>query len=104
MDTIIDISTINKYFSRNKENIGNNHQNFIRTKIVNYSHFSINEANISYKISKIPYYPNYFSILYDYDELNISQLNENIIQHNGALLEKLKIAEDNKYYLFKYCK
>ena len=90
----IDISTINIYFSRDKENQSNK-SSILRTKIVNYSHFSINEANISYKISQIPYYSNFFSILHDYDELNISQLNENII-------EKLKIVEENRYYLFKY--
>jgi len=95
METNIDISTIHKYFSRNKENKINNNKH-IRTKIVNYSHFSINEANISHKISQIPYYSNFFSILDDYEELNISQLNENI-------LEKLNITCNIKYYLFKYC-
>jgi hypothetical protein len=102
MQTNIDISTINKYFSPNKEKESNKSGKKLRTKIVNYSHFSINEAKISYKISKIPYYSNFFSILYDYDELNISQLNESIIENNGTLIEKLKIAEDNKYFLFKY--
>lgn len=94
METDIDISTIYKYFSRDKEN-GIIASELLRTKIVNYSHFSINEANISYKISQIPYYSNFFSILNDYDELNISQLNENI-------LEKLKNTHHIKYYLFKY--
>jgi hypothetical protein len=91
MDTNINISTINKYFSQNKEKQSNNY----RTKIVNYSHFSINEANISNKIKKIPYFSNYFSILNDYEGLNISQLNENII-------EKLKNTDNIQYYLFKY--
>ena len=91
MDTNINILTINKYFSQNKEKRTSN----IRTKIVNYSHFSINEANICHKISKIPYYSNFFTILEDHEELNISQLNDNII-------EKLNPAEDMKYYLFKY--
>ena len=95
METNIDISTIHKYFSRNTENKINNIKH-IRTKIVNYSHFSINEVNISHKISQIPYYSNFFSILDEYEELNISQLNENII-------EKLSITDDIKYYLFKYC-
>jgi len=94
METDIDISTIYKYFSRDKEN-GIIASELLRTKIVNYSHFSINEANISYKISQIPYYSNFFSILHDYDELNISQLNEIII-------EKLKNTDHIKYYLFKY--
>jgi len=94
MEPNIDISTIHKYFSRDKEK-ESSISGFLRTKIVNYSHFSINEANISYKISQIPYYSNFFSILDDYDELNLSQLNENI-------LEKLKNADHIKYYLFKY--
>jgi hypothetical protein len=94
METNIDISTINKYFSRNKEKQTNKNKKF-RTKIVNYSHFSINEANICHKISQIQYYSNFFSILDDHEELNISQLNENI-------LEKLNNTQDIKYYLFKY--
>jgi len=91
MDANINILTINKYFSQNKQQQTSN----IRTKIVNHSHFSINEANICHKISKIPYYSNFFSILDDYESLNISRLDENII-------EKLKNTEDIKYYLFKY--
>lgn len=92
METNINISTICKYFSQNKEKKTNN----IRTKIVNLSYFSINEVNICHKIAKIPYYSNFFSILYDYEALNISELNENII-------EKLKSTKEMIYYLFKYC-
>jgi len=91
METNINISTINKYFSPKKEKHTNNN----RTKIVNFSHFLVNEANISNKIKKIPYFSNYFSILNDYEGLNISQLNENI-------LEKLKNTDNMQYYLFKY--
>ena len=91
MDTNINISTINKYFSQNKEKQSNNY----RTKIVNYSHFSINEATIAHKIKQIPYYSNFFTILDDYEALNVSQLNENII-------EKLKNTDNIQYYLFKY--
>lgn len=91
MDSNINISTINNYFSQNKEIPISNY----RTKIVNYSHFSINEANICHKISKIPYYSNFFTILDDHEELNISRLDENI-------LEKLKNTDNIKYYLFKY--
>ena len=91
MEPNINISTINKYFFQNKEKTISNY----RTKIVNYSHFSINEANISHKIKKIPYYSNFFTILDDYEELNISQLNENII-------EKLKNIDNSQYFLFKY--
>lgn len=91
METNINISTINKYFTPKKEKHTNNN----RTKIVNFSHFSVNEANISNKIKEIPYFSNYFSILNDYEGLNISQLNENI-------LEKLKNTDNMQYYLFKY--
>lgn len=91
METNINISTINHYFSRNKEKtICNN-----RSTIINYSTFSVNEATIANKIKQIPYYSNFFSILEDYEALNISQLNENII-------EKLKNTDNTQYYLFKY--
>jgi hypothetical protein len=93
METNINISTINKYFSQNKENRSESLR--YRTTIINYSHFSINEANICHKIEKIPYYSNFFSILEDYEALNISQLNEDI-------MERLKDTENIQYYLFKY--
>jgi hypothetical protein len=93
METNINITTINKYFSQNKEN--NIEPLRYRTIIINSSHFSINEVNICHKISQIPYYSNFFSILEDYEVLNISQLNEDII-------EKLKDIENIQYYLFKY--
>ena len=95
MKTNINLSTINKYFSLDNKNTDKLNQNKYRTKIINFSYFSFNEINISNKISMIPYYLNYYSILHDYEELNISELNENII-------EKLKNTEHIKYYLFKY--
>jgi serine/threonine protein kinase len=92
MESNINILTINKYFSQNKEK----QSNIVRTKIVNHSPFFINEANIADIIKQIPYYSNYFSILDDYEVLNISQLNDE------ALIQKIQFAEDKKYYLFKY--
>ncbi len=92
MDTNINISTINKHFSINKDHIIETNY---RNKIVNYSYFSINEARICHKIKKIPYNSNFFSLLEDHEALNISQLNDNII-------EKLKNVEDMRYYLFTY--
>jgi hypothetical protein len=92
METNINISTINKYFSQNNEI---NKQPRYRNTIINYSHFAINEANICHKIEKIPYYSNFFSILEDYEALNISQLNEDV-------LERLKDTKNIQYYLFKY--
>lgn len=91
METNINITTINKYFSQNKEKKTSNN----RSTIINYSHFSVNEANIADKIKQIPYYSNFFSILDDYEALNISQLNGNIV-------EKLKNTDNIQYYLFKY--
>jgi hypothetical protein len=92
MKTNINISSINKYFKEDKPNISSK---LYRNKIINYSFFIVNEANICHNISKIPYYSNYFSILEDYEKLNISQLDDNII-------EKLKDIDENQYYLFKY--
>ena len=91
MNTNINILNINKHFFIKEKQT----KTEFRNKIVNYSHFSINEANICHKIKTIPYYSNFFSPLEDYEVLNISQLNDNII-------EKLKDIENKEYYLFKY--
>lgn len=95
MNTNINILTINNYFSRNKEENNEYFHLEKRKKIVPNSFFSINEANICHRIKKIPYYSNYYSILDDYESLNISQLNYNII-------EKVKNIGNNSYYLFQY--
>ena len=91
MSTNINILNINKHFLHNKEPVFTSNY---RNKIVNYSHFSINEANICHKIKKIPYYSNFFSILEDHEALNVSELNE-------VIIEKLSVS-DKEYYLFKY--
>lgn len=93
MDTNINITTINRYFSRHFKQMSKNKK--YRTKITNKSVFSINEVNIGCKISQIPYYSNYFSILEDYEYLDFTQLDEDII-------EKLKNSENIRYFLFKY--
>lgn len=94
METNINISSINKYFSQNDRKKEENNEIF-RSTIINYSHFLVNETNIAHKISQIPYYCNFFNILEDYEVLNISQLNDDV-------LEKLNTEEDVKYYLLKY--
>lgn len=96
MESNINISTINRYFcgkktSKNEDNCNKSY----RMKILKYSFFSVNEANICDKVFKIPYYTNYFSPLEEFDYLSISQLNEEII-------EKLTNLDINKYLLFKY--
>jgi len=95
MNTNISILTLNNYFSQNKEEKPKSRSVKPRKIIVSKSVYSINEATICYKIKKIPYYNNYFSIIEDYESLNISHLNDNII-------EKLNYDGDNQYYLFKY--
>lgn len=64
----------------------------VKTKIVNYCFYSINEVNISKKIEKIPYYSNYYSILKDYDFINISTIHEKV-------LEKVPLLDETKKYL-----
>lgn len=98
MDLQINISNINTHFFTNK-----NHSiiDEMRNKpkycnlIVKYSNLTLNEARICHKIQNIPYYSNYFSILEDNEELNISELSDNIIR-------KLTTENGEKYYLFKY--
>lgn len=92
MDININILNIDKHFFVDKDKkFDVNYSN----KIVDKSYFSINEANICHKIKKISCYYNFFSILEDIEALNISQLNDNII-------EKLKDVDNIQYYLFKY--
>jgi hypothetical protein len=67
----------------------------VNTKIINYCFYAINEANISNKIKKIPYYSNYYIILEDYDFINISTFHEKIV-------EKVKLDENKKHLLFTY--
>jgi len=67
-----------------------------KTKIINYCFYSLNEVNISEKIKKIPYYVNYYSILEEYDFINISKIHEKIV-------EKVKLLDETKkYLLFTY--
>ena len=93
MEDDINILNINKHFfySNKEQKINVNYRN----KIVTQNFLSVNEAKICHKIKKIPYYSNFFSILNDYEELNISQLNDDTI-------DKLKNIENARYYLFKY--
>lgn len=67
-----------------------------KTKIVNYCFYSINEATISHKIKKIPYYANYYSIIESYDFINISAIREQFVE-KAELLD-----ESKKYLLFTY--
>jgi hypothetical protein len=96
MNTNIEITNINKHFFLNSENNESEENNKkYKTKLVDYCFFSINEVNISYKIKKILYYSNNYSIIEDYDFININQLNDEII-------EKLNLTDEKKYLIFKY--
>jgi hypothetical protein len=67
-----------------------------KTKIINYCFYSLNEANISEIIKKIRYYVNYYSILEEYDFINISTF-------RGKIVEKVKLLDETKkYLLFTY--
>jgi hypothetical protein len=90
----IELSNLKKHFFY-KNNIINNKKKY-KTKIVEYCFYAINEANISNKIKKIPYYSNYYSILEDYDTINIRNIDDKI-NKNVQLLDKNK-----KYLLFTY--
>lgn len=67
----------------------------IHHKIVNYSHFSINETNLCHKVKHISNYRAFFSLLKDHEALNLAHLSE------GAL-ERLPLEEGQTYYLFTY--
>ena len=102
MITNIEIKNINKHFfpfllekEDTKYNNNNRKLNKFKTKIINYCFYSINEANICDKIKKIPYYQNNYSVIEEYDYININQLNEEYI-------EKFKLEDDKRYLLFKY--
>jgi hypothetical protein len=96
MNTNIEISNINKHFfldDNHIENKDNNKQ--YKTKITNYSFYSINEANISDIIKKLNYYSNNYAVVDDYDYINISQLSEKYI-------DKLNLTDNQRYLIFKY--
>ena len=95
MNTNIEISNINKHFFSSKERNNEEDNKKYITKLTNYSFNSINEANISDIIKKIPYYSNNYLIVEDYDFVNISQLNDKYI-------EKLNLSDNKKYLIFKY--
>ena len=100
MNTNIDLTAINKYFNINNEKPDTTYNNTnnttkYRSVITQKSPLSDNEITVSQIITQIPYYTNFFSVLHDYETLNISKLNEIVI-------EKLQITENMNYYLFKY--
>jgi hypothetical protein len=94
----INISGLKNHFFCKKSDETNNQdkKRINKTKIVNYCFYSINEATISNKIKKIPYYTNYYSILNSYDFINISTIKDQFIEKTTLL------DENKKYLLFTY--
>jgi len=96
MNINIEISNINNHFFLKHNNIENeDNDKKYKTKITNYSFYSINEANISDIIKKWNYYSNNYAVVDDYDYINISQLSEKYI-------DKLDLTNNHKYLIFKY--
>ena len=97
----IEISNMNKHFlydlDNNQDMADQEDIHNIKSKIINYCFYSINEGIISDKIKEIPYYSNKYSIVETYDFIDIGELNEKTIQ-------KLSLTNDNKYLIFKYKK
>ena len=96
MKTNIETTTMQKHFFSNskKKNPINKRPHI--TKIVNYCFVTINEANVCDKIKNIPYYSNNFSVLEEYDFININQLNDEL------KFEKIHLNDEKKYLFFKY--
>jgi len=93
MSTLIDVTLINKQLINKKKDYDKNIEN--ESKILSYDFFSINEINISKKIKRIPYNANYFDIITDYNFIDISKIDENLI-------ENIDLMEDKKYIFFHY--
>jgi hypothetical protein len=96
MTTNIDVSLINsQLINKKKEYDKNIKHNESESKILLYDFFSVNEINISKKIKNIPYNANYFDIMLNYNLIDISKIDENLI-------ENIDLNEDKKYILFYY--
>jgi hypothetical protein len=99
MESNIDVSLINKQLIQKRHESNNNHDNDHNddnlTKIVPYHFFTINEINITSKINKIPYYSNQYNVMIDYDFIDISKIDEKIV-------ENMDLMENKKYIICHY--
>lgn len=116
MQTSIETSTMNIYFSQNRSDkslyIDKNEKGMHRYVIFSTDDYQllVNEVNIAHKISKIPYSSNYFSLLEDYELLNVSKLKHMEINMETGIEDFIENfiesvdenINDNKLYLFKY--
>jgi hypothetical protein len=71
------------------------------SKICLYHFFSINEIQINEMIeANIPYFENYFDIVYDYDFIKIGQINDN----DNDLIENMNQYSKKRYLLLEFKK
>ena len=94
MNSNIDISNIKTSFFIKKHPSDAVRKKY-KTKITEWTFYSKNEATISSNIKKIPCYSNHYSIVEEFEFLNVRQLNDRFI-------EKLDIRAEKKYVLFNY--
>ncbi len=94
MDSDINVSLIDKHFKQHQ--LYKSNVIFYRNKIIKESSYSINEINICDKIRSSLYHELHFSLLEDYETLNIKQINAN------SQLQKLKLDNQSSYFMFKY--
>ena len=96
MDTNIDLSGLKShFFFKNKTTELEEEIIQTKTRIVKYDFYSVNEAQISDNIKVLPYYITKYSIIDNYEFINISQLNEKYI-------EKLNLNDKMRYLSFNY--
>jgi hypothetical protein len=91
---------IKKHFFPNKtSNVKNTYEKSIY-KIYDYDFLSKNESNICEKIKEIPFFLNYYRIIYDYDFIKIGLLNEKYIE-NVDINSDVDINKTNDYTTYK---
>ena len=96
MNTNIELSKVkHHFFLKNNYIESEEERTQIKTRIVKYDFYSVNEAQISDNIKILPYYFTKYSIIDNYEFINISQLNEKYI-------EKLNINNKTRYLIFNY--
>lgn len=96
MDTNIELSGLKRhFFFKNKTTELEEDRIQTKTRIVKYDFYSVNEAQISDKIKVLPYYFTKYSIIDNYEFINISQLNEKYIK-------KLNLNDKTRYLIFNY--
>ena len=102
MNTNIDISLLNNYFTNKGEKADkNNKKEKTQSKILPYCFFSINEINVVNIINKIPYKSNYYDVMIDYDFIDIGKIGENMIENVQLNNKKQYIMThyNNKKYI-----